>query len=165
MDINGLRQAYDVLLEAASTVLDAGRSPLAPPEGEWDATQILAHIASVDAGILATAYSVASGAEASYDNGTSLDIATLARIAGDGAGLRDRIRHQGDALCALGETLSETELATLVPTRLMSAGVVQVDQPVPLEALIMGLADDHLPRHTTQLLALSPQDAPVAAAR
>ena len=49
-----------------------------------------------------------------------------------------------------------------MPTLLSSAGVVQVDQPLPLQALIMGLADDHLPRHTVQLLALVPQGAVAA---
>jgi DinB superfamily len=162
MDTTRLHDAYDVLLEAATTVLGPDDTSPAPPAGEWDATQILAHIASVDAGVLATAYSVASGAEATYDNTASLVTATLDRVAataGDSAGLRERIRRQGDALCALGATLTGAELDTPVPTRLSSAGVVLLDQPIPLEALIMGLTDDHLPRHTMQLLALSPVSA------
>ena len=162
MDTTRLHDAYDVLLEAATTVLGPDDTSPAPPAGEWDATQILAHIASVDAGVLATAYSVASGAEATYDNNASLDAATLDRVAAtarDSAGLRERIRRQGDTLCALGATLTGAELDTPVPTRLSSAGVVLLDQPIPLEALIMGLADDHLPRHTMQLLALSPVSA------
>jgi hypothetical protein len=160
MDASQLRDAYGALLDAAITVLDSDDTSPAPPPGEWDATQILAHIASVDAGVLATAYSVASGTHATFDNSASLDAATLERVTattGDSAGLRDRISRQGDALCTLGEMLSEAELDTPVPTLLSSAGVVQLDQPIPLKALIMGLADDHLPRHTTQLLALSPQ--------
>jgi hypothetical protein len=160
MDTTRLRDAYGALLDTAITVLGSDDTSPAPPPGEWDATQILAHIASVDAGVLATAYSVASGAHATFDNSASLDTATLERVTattGNSAGLRDRIRRQGDALCALGEMLSEAELDTPVPTLLSSAGVVQLDQPIPLRALIMGLADDHLPRHTMQLLALSPQ--------
>jgi hypothetical protein len=167
MDTNRLREAYGALLDAATTVLDSGDAGLAPPAGEWDATQILAHIASVDAGILATAYSVAAGTDATYDNTASLDTTTLDRVAattGDDAGLRDRIRRQGEVLCALGETLTEAELDTAVPTLLSSAGVVVVDQSIPLRALVMGLADDHLPRHTTQLLALSPQGTLAATA-
>jgi hypothetical protein len=166
MDTTQLRDAYSVLLDAAITVLGSDDRSLTPPAGEWDATQILAHIASVDAGVLATAYTVASGGQATFDNSASLDIATLERVAattGDNAGLRDRIRRQGDALCMLAETMSEAELDTMVPTLLSSAGDVLLDQPVPLKALIMGLADDHLPRHTMQLLALSPQGAAAAA--
>ncbi len=161
MDTTPLRDAYRVLLDAANSVLGADDTSPVPPKGQWNAVQILAHIASVDAGILAAAYTVASGASAIYDNRTSLETPTIDRLialAGDSAGLRDRIRLQGDALCALGgEVLSDSELDTPVPTVLASAGVVLLDQPLPLRALIMGLADDHLPRHTAQLLALLPQ--------
>ena len=80
MDTTPLRDAYDALLDASITVLGADNSSPAPPPGEWNATQILAHIASVDAGVLATAYSVGSGAEATYDNRVSLDTATLKRV-------------------------------------------------------------------------------------
>jgi len=167
MGTNPLRDAYRILLDAAATVADTGDTSAAPPAGEWNADQILAHIASVDAGIIAAAYAVASGANTTYDNRTSLDTWTIERVialAGDNVGLRDRIRLQGDALCTLSEqVLSETELDTLVPTLLLSADNLQVDQPVPLRALISGLAEDHLPRHAEQLLALLPEDAVVAA--
>lgn len=166
MDTTQLRDAYEALLDASVTVLGAHDTSPTPPPGEWDATQILAHIASVDAGVLATACTVASGAEATYDNRVSLDAATLDRVSaitGDGDGLRDRIRRQGAALCAVSELLSDVELATPVSTLFESAGVVQFDQPVPLEALITGIAGDHLPRHTAQLLALLPHTTPVAA--
>jgi hypothetical protein len=166
MDTSRLRDAYDALLEASITVLGPDDTSPPPPPGEWDATQILAHIASVDSGVLATAYSVASGAEATYDNRVSLATATLDRVTGiaeDSDGLRDRIRRQGAALCAVSEMLSEAELDTPVSALFESAGVVQFDQPIPLEALITGLAEDHLPRHTTQLLALLPHTTPAAA--
>jgi len=166
MDTTPLRDAYDALLEASITVLGPDDTSPVPPPGEWDATQILAHIASVDAGVLATVYTVASGAEAMYDNRVSLEAPTLGRmtaITADSDGLRERIRRQGAALCAAGEMLSEAELDTPVSTLFESAGVVQFDQPIPLKALIAGLAEDHLPRHTTQLLALLPHTALAAA--
>ena len=159
MDTTALRDAYDALLEASVTVLGSDDTSPAPPPGEWDATQILAHIASVDAGVLATVYCVASGAEATYDNRVSLDAATLERvtaITSDSDGLRDRIRRQGAALCAVSEMLSEGELDTPVSTLFESAGVVQFDQPIPLKALSHGHRRVHLPRHTAQLLALLP---------
>ncbi|HEY0814245.1 MAG TPA: hypothetical protein VGE11_13265 [Pseudonocardia sp.] len=160
MDTTRLRKAYDALLDAAATVLGPDGTSPAPPPGEWDATQLLAHIACVDAGVLATAYTVASGAAAAYDNSVSLEQSTLDRITaitGGTAGLRDRVRRQGDALCALGEMLSDSELDASVPCRFFSAGVLQFEQAIPLRALLGGIADDHLPRHTTQLLALLPQ--------
>ncbi|MEV4232036.1 hypothetical protein AB0J81_34195, partial [Streptomyces bobili] len=72
------------------------------------------------------------------------------------AGLRERVRLQGEALCALVAPLSEAELDTPVPTLLLSHGQVQVDQPVPLRDLVTGLAEMELPGHTKQLLDLLP---------
>ena len=86
MDTTQLRDAYDALLDAATTVL--GTDDTNPPAGEWDATQILAHIASVDAGVLATAYTVASGAPATFDNSASLDTATLDQVTATAGGQR-----------------------------------------------------------------------------
>ena len=60
MDTTPLREAYEALLQASITVLGPDDTSPVPPPGEWDATQILAHIASVDAGVLATVYTVAS---------------------------------------------------------------------------------------------------------
>lgn len=81
----------------------------------------------------------------------------MTSLAGGNAGLRERIRCQGDALATLcGPTLSEVELDTPVPTLLISHGQALVDQPVPPRDLIAGLADVELPGHAQQLLALLP---------
>jgi hypothetical protein len=93
----------------------------------------------------------------------SLDTWTIERVIaldGGNAGLRDRIRLQQDALCALGgPVLSEAELDTLVLTLLLSNDTVLVDQPMPLRDLITGLAEVELPGQTKQLLALLPRGA------
>ena len=162
MDTAPLRDAYRALLEAAATVADASDvSP--PPGGEWNADQILAHVAIVTATTVAAASCVASGANTTYDNRIAQDTWTIDRViahAGGNAGLRERIRLQGEALCTLGgPALSEAELDTLVPTLLLSHDKVLVDQPVQLRDLIMGLADAELPGHTKQLLALLPSGA------
>ncbi|HEV2887922.1 MAG TPA: DinB family protein [Jatrophihabitans sp.] len=166
MDSTSLRLAYAGLLDAAETVAVAG-TRTAPPPGEWNADQLLAHLVSVDAGILAAACSVAAGGHATFDNRLSLDPRNLARIntrSGGQARLRQRIRVQGEALCALAEQLSEDELGQPIPTVLQSGATRLVDQPVSLRDLICGLAEDHLPRHAQQLLALLPQDALLASA-
>ena len=81
--------------------------------------------------------------------------AAVIALAGGGAGLRDRVRRQADALCALGgPALSDAELDTPVPTRLLSNGTCLVDQPMPLRDLLGGLAETELPGHTRQLLSL-----------
>jgi hypothetical protein len=159
MHADGLRTAYAGFLDAATTV--ARRTDtLTPADGGWDADRILAHVALVDAATLATVAAVASGGAPTFDNRLSLDGWTAARVhlrAGGGAGLRERIRSQGEALCVLAEMLDDAELDVPVPTLLRSGDEVLVEQPLPLRALLAGLADDHLPRHAEQLLALLPE--------
>lgn len=168
MDTTPLRDAYGALLDAAVTVAGAGGPSLVPPLGEWHADQILAHVTLVNAATIAAVSAVASGALATYDNRLAHDRWTIERaiaLAGGGAGLRERVRAQGDALCALaGPTLSEAELDTPVPTRLLSHDAVLLDGPVPLRDLVDGLAGNELPGHTAQLLALLPEDARATAA-
>ncbi|MEU4229343.1 hypothetical protein AB0F17_34035 [Nonomuraea sp. NPDC026600] len=163
LDTIPLRDAYRALLDAAATVADSGDPSPVPPTGEWSAEQILGHVVIVNATTITAVSSIASGANATYDNRMALDTWTIERViaSADGnAGLRNRIRLQGDALCALGgPMLSEAELDTLVPTLLLSNGTVMVDQPVPLRDLITGLAEVELPGHAKQLLALLPEDA------
>jgi hypothetical protein len=158
MDTTPLRDAYRALLDAAATVADSGDTSPVPPTGEWNAEQILAHVAIVNAVTIAAVSCIAAGANTTYDNRIALDTWTIERVislAGGNAGLRDRIRLQGDALCALGgPVLSEAELDTPVPTLLLSNDTVLVDQPVLLRDLITGLAEVELPGHTEQLLAL-----------
>ena len=165
MDTTGLRDAYRALLDAAATVADSGDPRPLPPAGEWNADQILAHVAIINATTITAVSAISSGANATYDNRMALDTWTIDRLtalAGGNAGLRDRIRCQAAALCTLGgPMLSDDELNALVPTRLLSNDTVLVDQPVPLRDLMAGLAEMELPGHTRQLLALLP-DGPRA---
>lgn len=160
MDTTLLRNAYRALLDAAATVADSGDPSPLPPPGEWNADQILAHVAILNATTIAAISAIASGANTTYDNRMALDTWTIQRLislTGGNAGLRDRIRLQADALCTLGgPMLSDAELDTPVPTRLISNETVLVDQPMPLRDLITGLAEAELPGHTEQLLALLP---------
>ncbi|WP_406193555.1 hypothetical protein OH807_02990 [Kitasatospora sp. NBC_01560] len=168
MDTAPLRDAYRKLLDAAATVADRAAEGAGPPAGEWSADQILAHVAIVTATTVAAVSTVASGAHPAYDNRLALDPWTIEGViarAGGNAGLRERIRRQGDALCSLGgAALSEAELDTPVPTLLLSNGTVMVDGPVPLRDLVQGLADVELPTHAKQLLSLLPEPANVTAA-
>lgn len=164
LDIAPLRDAYGALLDAAVTVAEAGDPGAAPPDGEWDADQILAHVSLVGATTLAAVAAVAAGGHTTYDNRIALDTWTIGRTiehAGGSAGLRDRIRGQAAALCALagGTVLSDAELGTPVPARLLSGDTLLVDRPMPLRDLVTGLAEAELPGHTKQLLALLPDRA------
>ncbi|GLZ48319.1 hypothetical protein Acsp06_45040 [Actinomycetospora sp. NBRC 106375] len=152
---DALRHAYDALLDAAATVDGAAASP---PDGEWDADEILAHVALVTGATLHAVAAVTAGAHTTYDNRLALDpwtIGNLAALCGGGRGLRERIRRQGDALCLLGaDTLTDAELATGVPTRLLSHGELLVDRTLTLADILDGLTTVELPGHTQQLLAL-----------
>ncbi|MEO7260176.1 MAG: hypothetical protein ABI047_02765 [Jatrophihabitantaceae bacterium] len=162
MDTTPLRDAYRTLLDAAATVADAGEASAVPPAGEWGADQILAHVALVTATAISAVSAVAAGANTTYDNRLALDTWTIERVISlvpGNAGLRDRIRVQGDALCVLGGSISEIELDTLAPTRLLSNGAVVVDQVVPLRDILTALAKQELPGHTGQLLALLSEGA------
>ncbi|WP_055712175.1 hypothetical protein [Streptomyces torulosus] len=163
MDITPLRDASRAFLDAAATVADADVPVPDPPAGEWDADRILAHVTLVNAATLAAVSTVAAGAHTTFDNRVALDAWTIDRaigLAGGNAGLRERVRHQTDALCALaGPVLSEAELDTPVPARLLSHDTLLLDGAVPLRDLITGLAEVELPGHTRQLLALLPEGA------
>ena len=67
-----------------------------------------------------------------------------------------RVRAQGHALCEVVEHLSGDELNQPIPTLLRSADALLVDRPLSLRELLTGIAEDHLPRHAQQLLALTP---------
>ncbi|MEV0096818.1 hypothetical protein [Streptomyces sp. NPDC050738] len=160
MDTTPLRDACRSLLDAATEVATRADNP-APPDGEWSADQILAHVSVVTAATIVTAATVAAGANATYDNRHAQDTWTLTRVAeraGGNAGLRERIRAQVDALCTLGGEpgLGEAELDTLVPALLLSNDALMLDQPITLRDILTGLAEAELPGHTKQLLALMP---------
>jgi hypothetical protein len=165
MDTTPLRDAYRTLLDAAASVADAGEASTVPAAGEWSADQILAHVALVSATAISAVAAVAAGANTTYDNRIALDTWTIERVvslAAGNAGLRDRIRVQGDALCALAGSVSEVEFDTLAPTRLLSNDAVVVDQVVPLRDLLSALAQQELPGHAQQLLALLREGADAA---
>ncbi|MFI9586902.1 hypothetical protein ACIHCQ_34910 [Streptomyces sp. NPDC052236] len=152
MDTTALRSAYDKLLDAAA-IPDLGEGA----DGGWNADQILAHLLSVDAAIAAVALGVVSGSRPTFDNRISLDAWNLDRIIAEHSGraeLIDHARRQANVLCDIADQLSEEATSVLVPSLLLSNGALLLDQPIPLAGLVDGLAEDHVPVHTQQLLDL-----------
>jgi hypothetical protein len=168
MNTTTVQEAFRTLLDAAGTVAAAGDAVVTPAAGEWNAEQVLAHVAIVNATTIAAAASIAAGTIAAYDNRISHDPWTIQHVitlAGGIAGLQERIRRQGDALCTFDDAgLSKAELDTLVPTLLVSHDAVLVNQPLPLRDLLTGLVESELPGHTQQLLALLPDSARIETA-
>jgi hypothetical protein len=157
MDTTPVRDAFDALLDAAAAVAASGDP--APPSGEWNADQILAHVSILTAGTIAVVGEVASGAHTTFDNRLSQDSWTIARVVsrvGGTDGLLARLRIQAEALCTLVGGLTEAELEVLVPTLLLSNDEVLLEQPISLRDLIGGLEGTELPGHAKQLLALLP---------
>ncbi|WP_411150696.1 hypothetical protein [Streptomyces sp. A30] len=155
MDTTALRGAYDRLLEVAAGP-DLGDAEDVD-DGGWNADQILAHVLSVDAGTAAAALAVVAGSRPAFDNRVSLDPWNLGRIIAEHSGRADlmsHVRNQATVLCDIADQLNEEAAAVLVPTFLQSNGALVLDQPIPLAALINGLATDHVPGHTQQLLDL-----------
>jgi hypothetical protein len=151
-----LRGAYAAFLDAATTVAETPDVP-DPSAGEWNADQIVAHVSILTATTLRAAAAVSSGEHTTYDNRISHDEWTLGhvlRAAGGSAALLERIRVQAEALCGYAPALGQADLETLLPTRLISHGAVLVDQPLALGVLLDGFADNEVPGHTAQLLAL-----------
>jgi hypothetical protein len=152
MNAEALRSAYRQLLDVAATD-GLGEAD----DGGWNADQVLAHLISVDAAVAAVALQVISGSRPSFDNRVTLDSWNLGRIIAehsDRAELIDHVRRQAAVLCEIAEQLSDDNASVLVPALMVSNGRLDVDQPIPLTALIDGLADDHIPRHAQQLREL-----------
>jgi hypothetical protein len=156
VDTGRLRLAHEEFLALAEA---GGFGP--PPPGEWNAGQLLTHLAATDASIASVALAVAGGMRPAYDNRPSLDDWNLRRIAdaaGGGPGLAQLLRGHGEILCAVAARLSEADLAVQVPVLIISNNQVVVDQPQTLGWLIGGVADIHLPLHAIQLRSLRPPD-------
>lgn len=154
MDTTALRSAYEKFFEVAAAP-ELGEAA----DGGWNADQVLAHVLSVDAATAAVALGVASGSRPTFDNRICLDGWNLDRIIAEHsgrAGLIAHVRRQADLLCDIADQLSEQATAVLVPALLMSGDTLLLDQPIPLAALIDGLAENHVPVHTRQLVDLRP---------
>jgi hypothetical protein len=154
-DAQALEAAYRDLLDAAHTLDTTGEA--VPPPGEWRADQVLAHVALVSAATITTVCSVASGAVAAYDNRIAQDAWTIERViglVGSHGALATRVGLQANALCALVSGLTAGELATPVPTILVSHDALLLQDSVPLRNLIDGLTTTELPGHAGQLRAL-----------
>jgi hypothetical protein len=152
MDTTALRSAYDRLFDAAA-LPDLGDAA----DGGWDADHILAHLLSVDAAIAAAALGIVSGSRPTFDNRITLDAWNLDRIIAEHSGraaLIAHVRSQATILCDIAEQLSGEATSVLVPSLLLSNDALVVDQPIPLAGLIDGLAENHVPVHTRQLLEL-----------
>lgn len=142
MDTTELRTAYDAFLAEAAV---GGFGP--PPPGEWDAGQVVAHVARNDELLAAGTESILDGRPAPYDNRPALE----SLVDGD-------VRATGDRLCGLLDRLTEEQAATVLPVFIQDGTEIAVDQPMPWGRLMGVQASFHLPAHAEQLRALRPPE-------
>lgn len=150
MVANLLAASYDSLLAEA-----AAGGFTDPPSG-WTAPMILAHIAINDARLAQITSAVSDGLTASNDNSAAVDDDRLreyaARLGWDG--LLREVRENADALLAAAAEMTDEQAQRLVNTRIVDAGVTVVDDALPWGRMLLVHAQNHLPAHTRQLIAL-----------
>jgi uncharacterized protein YndB with AHSA1/START domain len=149
-DLAVLTTAYDEFFaEAESDVFGS------PADGEWDADQVLAHVALNDAALLAVCQSIVHGRSAPFENLTSQDPEVLLRwiaATGSKAALIERGRQTARVLHSALSRLSLEQLSTHVHCRLAHDGEIVLNGPRPWRSLaIETQAAMHIPAHTAQL--------------
>lgn len=142
MDTTDLRKAYETV---AVEVEAGGFGP--PLPGEWDAGQIVGHLALNDDLLAGVTADILAGRPARFDNRASLqpspaDVSVL--------------RRSGAGLCDLVERLTEAQAATVVPVFIQDGDTIAVDRSMPWGVLVGIQASFHLPAHGEQLRALRP---------
>lgn len=153
MNTEELRLAYENVIAGADT---ATYGP--PPAGEWNAELILAHLITNDGLLVAALGEVLAGHSPIYDNGPACDVDGLSRVvaaAGSVGALIKQLRVLSSRVVELAYKLDDAHLATMVPIRIVDGATVQVDQPLPLAALLRAQTTLHLPSHRDQLAALT----------
>jgi uncharacterized protein YciI len=129
-----------------------------PPEGEWPAELVAAHIARNNDLIAETAEKVAAGQQVAYDNLAGVDEAELARYAasaGGLAGLAREVERSAARLARARDALGDLA-GTKVHVVIRDGGKIVRDGPIPIGAFIEGNASFHLDAHHEQIKALEP---------
>jgi uncharacterized protein YciI len=141
-----------------AALLAGGFEP--PPEGEWSAEMVAAHVVRNNDLIADAAERMAAGSVVAYDNAASVDEESLSRlveIAGGLVGLAREVERSAVRLnrsyLALGDAKVGTELQVVIADH----GSTVRDGLMSISSLIEGNAGFHLDRHYEQLRALQPQ--------
>lgn len=142
MDTTDLRKAYEAVVADKEV---GGFGP--PPPGEWDAGQIVGHLALNDDLLASTTEAILDGRPVRYDNRASLQPAPVDV---------DVLRRSGARLCDLLDRLTDDQAATVVPIFIQDGDEIRVDQPMVWGVLLGIQASFHLPAHGEQLRALRP---------
>ena len=157
--LTALASAYDRFFTEATQV-----GFTSPPDGEWDAAQVVAHVAVNDDAMAAICRALVHGGTPAFDNTNANDASTLDGVVAsvpDIATLIDIGRQRSRVLIGLLASLDDDQRATEVPCHLVDHGEVVLDRALPWGQLAIATqADFHLPLHTRQLHDLLPSPEP-----
>jgi uncharacterized protein YndB with AHSA1/START domain len=151
VDVAALRDAY------ARFFAEAEQGGFEEPEpGQWDAREVLAHVALNDLALTAVAHAlVHRRSDVTFGNTTCQDPAVLAHhieMTGDLAALVSRGRRLADVATAAVLRLDASQRGSVVPCRLLHDGEVVLDAALPwVDVAVETQAARHLPAHTAQL--------------
>ena len=154
-DLEALAGAYDAFFA------EAAAGAFGPPaDGEWNAAQVVAHVALNDDAMAAVCRSLIHGAAPAFGNEPCQDRgaldAVVASAGGSLAGVVGVAHERAETVRLLLGRLDDDQLATEVPCRLLDHGAVVLDAPMAWRKLAVDTqAGFHLPLHTEQLRALS----------
>lgn len=151
-EIEALRAAYRAFYAEART---GGFG--APPDREWTAAQIVAHVALTDAVMASVCRNLIARREANFDNAAVQDPANLDGFAAGRPldAVIDEAERASEDFVLLVARLDDDQLATEVHCHLTDNGEVRLDAPVPWGRLTRQVqVAMHLPSHTEQLASL-----------
>ena len=149
-DLSGLQSAYDELFAEFEA---GGFGPA--PAGQWDAQQVLAHVALNDLAMTRICLGLIHGRERTFENHTCQVPDNLASVI-EGCGSRDELVHFGrqcaEQMSAAVARLDDQQRSTLVHCRLEHDGEVVLDEPRPWGVIAIDVqAGMHLRAHIDQL--------------
>jgi uncharacterized protein YciI len=147
-----------------ASLLAGGFGP--PPDGEWPAELVAAHIARNNDLIAEAAERIAARQEVRYDNASGVDETELARYAayvGGLPGLAREVERSATRLEKASDALGELA-DTPVHVIIRDHGEIVRDGPMTIGAFIEGNVGFHLDLHLDQLksLELAPESGPPA---
>jgi uncharacterized protein len=128
----------------------------APPDGEWPAELVAAHVARKNDLIAEVAERVVTGADVRYDNADAVDevkLASYAAAAGDLAGLAGEVERSAARLERARDALGD-RAGTPVRVIVRDHGEIVQDGPIPIGTVIEGNATADLELRLEQLKSL-----------
>ena len=152
MDDDGLRTAYAELAAAARS-----GDFVAPEPGEWTAEQVVAHVIVNDRLLASATADLLDDGEPSFSNDMAQRLSLLDAVVESCEtmdGLISEMQRQSRELCGLAQQMDEIIGPRRVTVHLLDHDETVMEGPLPWDSVLKVHAEQHLPSHTAQVLAL-----------